>query len=60
MKEAATLAAIALRVERAKDFSRILALLDSGSVSVSEIEEVAQRHDLLQAWQRFKRRFLDN
>jgi hypothetical protein len=57
---ASHLAAIALSEGRAKDFSRILALLDSGSVSVDEIEEVAQSHDLVQAWQRFKRRFLDD
>jgi hypothetical protein len=54
------LAAIALSVGRAKDLARIVALLESGSVSAEEIRELAQRHDLADAWQRFKRRFLDD
>jgi hypothetical protein len=51
------LAAIALSVGRAKDFTRILALLESGSVSRHEIARLAARHGLSDAWQRFETRF---
>ncbi len=56
---AAHLAAIALNTGRAKDFARILALLESGSVTPAEIRGLAQSHGLLDSWNRFKRRFLD-
>jgi hypothetical protein len=56
---AAHLAVIALSTGRAKDFARILALLESGSVVPSEIESLAQRHGLVEAWRRFRRKFLD-
>jgi hypothetical protein len=57
--QAAYLAVIALGTGRAKDFARILALLESGSVTPDEIKGLAQRHGLLEAWKRFKTRFLD-
>jgi hypothetical protein len=57
--QAAHLAVIALSAGRAKDFARILALLESGSVASDEMEALAQRHGLLDAWKRFKTRFLD-
>lgn len=53
------LAAIALSVGRAKDFARILALLESGSVSSDAIGALAARHGLSEAWQRFRTRFLN-
>lgn len=53
------LAVIALSVGRAKDFARILALLESGSVSREAIERLAARHDLADAWRRFESRFLN-
>ena len=53
------LAVIALSVGRAKDFTRILALLESGSVSPEEIARLAERYDLSEAWERFKARFLN-
>lgn len=53
------LAVIALSVGRPKDFTRILALLESGSVSREEIASLAQRHGLADAWTRFGARFLD-
>ena len=53
------LAVIALSVGRPKDFARILALLDSGSVSRGEVARLAARHDLARAWRRFETRFLD-
>ena len=54
------LAVIALNVGRAKDFARILALVESGAVRVEEIASLAERHELATAWQRFRRRFLDD
>ena len=53
------LAVIALSVGRAKDFSRILALLESGSASRESIGRLAARHGLAEAWQRFESRFLN-
>ena len=55
---AAHLAVIALSVGRPKDFARILALLESGSVLQEEIAELAQRHGLATAWRAFETRFL--
>ena len=55
---AAHLAVIALSVGRAKDFARILALLESGSVTRQDIASLAARHGLADAWKRFERRFL--
>jgi hypothetical protein len=56
---AAHLAVIALSVGRAKDFTRILALLESGSVTQQELAGLAARHGLADAWKRFESRFLD-
>jgi hypothetical protein len=53
------LAVIALSVGRAKDFTRILALLESGSVSRDEIARLAEKYDLSEAWKRFEARFLN-
>ena len=52
------LAVIALSVGRAKDFARILALLESGSVTRQNIEQVAAKHGLAEAWKHFEARFL--
>lgn len=54
------LAVIALSVGRAKDFTRILALLESGSVARGRIDALAERHGLADPWRRFERRFLDD
>jgi len=53
------LAVIALSVGRAKDLTRILALLESGSVSREQIGGLARRHGLGEAWNRFESRFLN-
>jgi len=53
------LGVIALSVGRAKNFARILALLESGSVTEEAIERLAALHGLTEAWQRFRTRFLD-
>lgn len=54
------LALIALSVGRAKDFARVLALLESGATGEDEIGSLVARHGLDEAWQRFRRRFLDD
>lgn len=54
------LAVIALSVGRAKDFARILALLESGSVGAERVAELAAQHGLDDAWQRFRTRFLND
>lgn len=53
------LAVIALSVGRAKDFARILALLESGSVTREAVARVAAQHGLAEAWERFATRFLE-
>jgi hypothetical protein len=53
------LAVIALAVGRAKDFTRILALLESQSVTADQLGELAARHGLSDAWRLFRARFLD-
>ncbi|MSV27401.1 MAG: hypothetical protein EXQ52_01450 [Bryobacterales bacterium] len=54
------LAVIALSAGRAKDLTRILALLESGSVSRDSIKSLAARYGLAEAWQRFEDRFLND
>jgi len=54
------LAVIALEVGRPKDSARILALLDSGSVTFDDIARLASRHGLAEVWARFRRRFFDD
>jgi len=43
---------------RAKDFARILGLLESGSVTREQVARLAARHGLADAWTRFEARFL--
>ncbi|HEU5181156.1 MAG TPA: hypothetical protein VFW45_10200 [Candidatus Polarisedimenticolia bacterium] len=54
------LAVIALSVGRAKDVARILALLESKSVTRDSIGLLARRHDLSDAWARFQEKFLND
>lgn len=56
---AAHLAVIALSVGRAKDFTRILALLEAGSVNRQEIKALAAKHELANAWNVFEERFFN-
>ena len=58
--KAVHLAVIALSVGRPKDLTRILALLDSGSVGREELAVAAKRHGLEDQWERFQRRFLND
>jgi len=54
------LAVIALSVGRAKDYARILALVESPSVTRDQIAHLAARHGLAEAWGRFEARFADD
>ena len=54
------LAVIALATARAKDYARILALLENSTVPAAAIEGLAAKHNLSEAWSRFKLRFLDD
>ena len=51
-------ALIALSVGRAKDYARLLALLESAAVTRDQIASLAQRHEIHEAWMRFEKRFL--
>ena len=53
------LAVIALSVGRAKDHARVLALLESGSITREGIAALASRHGLTQVWKKFEARFLN-
>ncbi len=55
--EAKYLAVIALSVGRAKDFARILALLEAGAATQQEIGMLAAQYGLSHEWKRFKKRF---
>lgn len=57
---AAHLALMALSVGRAKDYARILALLESGAVDREAMTSLSSRHGLAEAWGRFSRRFFDD
>jgi hypothetical protein len=52
------LAAIALSVGHAKDFARVIALLEAKAVTPDTVAGVAARHGLAEAWTQFQRRFL--
>ncbi len=53
------LAVLALSVGRAKDFLRLLALLEAGSVVPAAVQRLAEKHGLSEQWQRFTERYLD-
>jgi len=53
------LAVIALSVGRSKDFTRILALIESGSIKREEIKPLAKRFGLSDAWQQFENKFFN-
>ena len=53
------LVAIALRVGRAKDHSRILQFLEHGAVHRENLQEILERSGLTSKWREFERRFLE-
>ena len=56
---AAYLAVLALKVGRAKDKARILALLEADAVKLKEIEKIVREHNLHDEWNSFQKRFID-
>lgn len=53
------LALIALKTARAKDFTRILSLLESGAVNIEKLGQMAAENDLATQWESFQARFLN-
>jgi hypothetical protein len=53
------LGVIALSTGRPKDFTRLLALLDSGAVTAGQLERLAAQHGLAEQWRRFHDKFLE-
>jgi len=53
------LALIALSTGRPKDFARILAMIESGSIDLAGLEPLAAQHGLSTQLMRFKARFLE-
>ena len=53
------LAAMALKVGRAKDKTRILALLEANAVTTEEMGNIAMKHNLAKEWKQFKEKLLD-
>jgi hypothetical protein len=54
------LVAIALQTGRAKDHARIVQFLESGAVDRDKLNTILARHGLIQQWDRFARRFLED
>ncbi len=52
------LCAIALQTGRPKDFARLLAFVESGALNVDAFDDVLERHRLVDAWAKFKWRYL--
>ena len=54
------LVALALRLGRAKDFSRILQFIEAGVLDPAKLDPILARHDLLAKWEHFGHKFLGN
>ena len=54
------LAAIALQTGRAKDKARLLQFIEAGVLDSARFQSILVRHDLVAAWQKFERQFLDD
>jgi hypothetical protein len=52
------LTAIALQTGRAKDFSRILQFIESGTLAPDKLNEILVRHGFLAKWEQFGDKFL--
>jgi hypothetical protein len=52
------LVAIALKTGRAKDFSRILQFIESGTIQPDKLNKILARHGLLEKWEQFGYKFL--
>lgn len=54
------LAAIALETGRGKDHARLVQFVESGVLRAGVFEAILQRHNLVDTWQAFVRRFLES
>jgi hypothetical protein len=54
------LAAIALQTGRPKDFTRLLAFVESGTLDAEILTDLLARHQLEDAWTRFEAKFLNS
>jgi hypothetical protein len=52
------LVAMALNTGRPKDYTRILAFVESGILNADKLDEILRRHGLLEKWERFGEKFL--
>jgi hypothetical protein len=52
------LVAMALKTGRAKDFARILQFVESGVLDPAKLNQVLERHGLLEKWGQFEVKFL--
>jgi hypothetical protein len=54
------LMALALKTGRAKDFARILQFVEAGVLETEKLNQILERHQLLEKWQKFGDKFLRN
>jgi hypothetical protein len=52
------LVAIALETGRAKDYARIVQFLEQRAVDAEKLNQILLRHELLDKWKKFERRYL--
>ena len=52
------LAAIALRVGRAKDYIRVLQFVEQNAVDRKKLQSILERHELTAKWKQFERKYL--
>ena len=50
--------AIALKTGRAKDKARLLQFVEAGVLESAKFEQLVDRHQLTDKWQKFKQQFL--
>jgi hypothetical protein len=53
------LTVMALQTGRAKDFSRILQFIESGTLAPDKLDQILARHGLLAKWEQFGHKFLE-
>jgi hypothetical protein len=54
------LAAIALQTGRAKDKARLLQFIETGALDSERFQAIITRHELVDAWKKFERQFLND
>lgn len=54
------LVAMALQLGRAKDHARIAQFVESGALDAEKLDGILIRHGLLEKWERFRLRYLEN